>query len=49
MTMKIIVNVPPTNEQGSYKTTVSGSYNQTYRQRLCKIIIQHGRMMGLNR
>ena len=25
------VNVPPTKEQGSYKTTVKGSYGQTYR------------------
>jgi hypothetical protein len=29
--MKITVTVPPTNEQGSYKTIVKGSYLQTYR------------------
>ena len=28
--MKYEVKVPPTKEQGSYKTTVSGSYGQTY-------------------
>ena len=27
---KIIVNVPPTAEQGSYKTTVTGSLRQSY-------------------
>lgn len=29
--MKYIVKVPPTAEQGSYKTTVTGSLNQSYR------------------
>jgi len=29
--MKYTVTVPPTAEQGSYKTTVSGSHGQTYR------------------
>lgn len=29
--MKYQVKVPPTAEQGSYRTTVSGSYGQTYR------------------
>lgn len=29
--MKYRVNVPPTTEQGSYKTIVSGSWGQTYR------------------
>lgn len=30
--MKYQVIVPPTKEVGSYKTTVSGSYFQTYRE-----------------
>jgi len=30
--MKYTVTVPPTKEQGSYKTTVTGSSTQTYRQ-----------------
>ena len=29
--MKYTVTVPPTAEQGSYKTTVTGSHGQTYR------------------
>lgn len=30
--MKYTVTVPPTTEQGSYKTTVSGSLYQTMKQ-----------------
>ena len=46
---KYTVKVPPTMEQGSYQTTVSGSGNQTYRQEALQDYNYAAHLMGLNR